>query len=161
MGRKNRNARPYRGAQVYSSFQEAEVTLKPVDLSNIEWAKKSRTRAPQGYLGDFDAYVSIVKNSSSGSLRTMALSVVIKMKYKKILGEYVTYALIDTGREKRLYFKSTDSREGYKSCNRNSKKSFSIRFPLFKEDVCSFEEFTGCHDLQYDTSNDVYYITEQ
>ena len=157
MGRKNRNVRRYTGGQIYSSFQAADKALKPVDLSNVTWCKKTKISHPSKRISD--VFLNIVKNTSNRSKRKYALSVSIVKDKKKAFGDYTQYALVNTGFEERMYFQPTDEAQGYKCRLNTSGASLYITFPLYEEDVASFKKYIGNHELFYDQFNDVYYIT--
>lgn len=157
MGRKNRNARPYRAGQTYPSVQAAKQDMIHFDLSKGECIEKTR-RSIRGIRSD--VYVGIGKNTNS-SIKPFVLCISVSKDHKKKLGGHiVARRIVEHGME-RLYLLEAEPEFGYKLAESSSGYRSQVKMMLTAEDVHKYEGYKGSHDLEYDNYNDAYYITKE
>lgn len=155
MGRKNRNARSYRGGQTYTSFQAFKEPVVHFDLSTGVFHQKTRNKSETRG----DIYISIVNNGPAADKRK-SLNFSVAAEIGKKWGSYINVGIVKNDCFERLYIIKTGKADGYKvSASHSTDKRLYIKISMKTEELSMYDRYRGDHKVQYDADNNAYYIT--
>lgn len=153
MGRKHRNAR----SRTFQSFNELRNASLRFDLSNGTFATKSKKR---GTVTRADVHIYTGDNGRGKDKQYVTISIKdeLALRLIKEYGKFWTCGVVSSYGIDRLYIIPDEM--GFALYDNKTGSRHYVRVRV-DETVGEFTKFIGEHELQFDTENRAYYVSNE